>query len=43
MVKTIVPKGADTVNYGDRYAVIEKSDAVISATLSPITQSVMSR
>lgn len=33
--ENIVPKGADTVNYGDRYAVIEKSDAVISATLSP--------
>lgn len=33
--ENIVPKGADTVNYGDRYQVIEKSDAVISATLSP--------
>lgn len=33
--ENIVPKGVDTVNYGDRYGVIEKSDAVISATLSP--------
>lgn len=33
--ENIVPKGAATVNYGERYSVIEKSDAVISATLSP--------
>ncbi len=33
--ENIVPKGVDTVNYGNRYRVIEESDAVISATLSP--------
>lgn len=31
----IIPNGADTVNYGDRYSAMAKSDAVISATLSP--------
>lgn len=33
--ENIVPRGVATVNYGDRYQIIEKSDAVISATLSP--------
>ena len=31
----IIPNGVDTVNYSDRYSAIEKSGAVISATLSP--------
>lgn len=31
----VVPKGCDTVNYGDRYQAMEKCNAVISATLSP--------
>ena len=33
--ENVVPKGAKTVNYGDRYKVIAGSDAVVSATLSP--------
>lgn len=33
--ENIVPDGVGTVLYGDRYKVIEESDAVISATLSP--------
>lgn len=33
--ENIIPHGVKTVNYSDRYAQIEKSDAVISATLSP--------
>lgn len=33
--ENIVPRGVKTVNYGCRYNIIEQSDAVISATLSP--------
>lgn len=33
--ENIVPKGAKTVNYADRYSKMEEADAVISATLSP--------
>ncbi len=33
--QNIVPLGVDTVNYSERYAAIERSGAVISATLSP--------
>lgn len=33
--ENVVPNGVKTVNYGDRYSVIEKSDGVISATTSP--------
>lgn len=33
--ENIVPDGADTVNYSDRYKKMEEVDAVISATLSP--------
>lgn len=33
--ENIVPEGAETVNYGDRYMQLAKSDAVVSATLSP--------
>ena len=37
------PNGVDTVNYSDRYSAIEKSGAVISATLSPHYTSVTNR
>ncbi|MGC2872833.1 glutamyl-tRNA reductase [Ihubacter sp. mB4P-1] len=33
--ENIVPPGAKTVNYSDRYEAISQSDAVVSATLSP--------
>jgi len=33
--ENIVPRGCGTVNYSDRYAVMDQYDAVISATTSP--------